>query len=216
MSVVGGWGPDEPTLNWIDPTPGGKRRQQRPALRPDVMEQFLAWREAMMHLVDRCRAATPRLAAAATSELEQVVVPRRRQVGVLSKRWVVEHRVQYGWVLAEWGIAGPPPGVRALHPLPAEPSDRLYLLTDGRIILRRFGPDVPRPIRAVDDADFVQIVHRDGLSDQLRRRLADLFDEAGMAAPFVPSRPSIDHADVWGKVARPGAPPPDNEGPASR
>lgn len=209
VSELGGPGTGYAGFGWIDPSsPGGKRRQQRPALSEDAMAQFLAWRRAMLHLVDLCRAAAPRLAGAAPQLFEEVAVPHRRQVGgVLAKRSVVVERVHWGWMMAEWGLAGASPGVRSLRRAPVEAADKLYLLSDGGIVLRLAGPNITRPIRFVDDADFVQMVHREGLSDQLRRRLAAVFDEAGMAAPFVPNRPSIDHADVWGKVARPGAAP---------
>lgn len=204
-SGSGGWNPGYAGFDWVDAPDGkGKRRQQRPALPAEVMDHFLAWRDAMMNLVDVCRAAAPRLAAAVPDRFEETIVPQRRRVGVLGKRWVLEQQVQWGWLMAEWGLAGPPPGVRALRPMPVESSDRLFLVADGRIVLRRAGPDVQRPVRLVDDADFVQIVHREGLSEQLRRRLVAIFREAQLAAPFVPNRPSIDHADVWGKVAGPG------------
>ncbi|MGH9082757.1 MAG: hypothetical protein ACRDWN_05370 [Acidimicrobiales bacterium] len=203
-----GWQPEFAGFDWIDaPSPRGKRRQQRPAPPPDAMEQFLAWRSTMLQLVDLFRAAAPRLAAGVPDRFEGLRMPRRRQVGVLAKHWVVDEHVQPAYVIAEWGLAGPPPGVRSIRPEPPQPSDRLYLLGDGRIALWRAGPNVQRSLRLVDDADFVQIVHREGLSEQLRRRLVSVFDEAELVSPFVPNRPSIDHADVWGKVARPSGPP---------
>ena len=206
MSVIrGNWPGSEIGFEWID-SPGGKRRQQRPALAPEAMEGFQSWRRTMLQVTDFCRASAPRLAVGAAELLEEVVLPHRREVaGLMKKRTVVEHCVHHGWLVSEWGRARPSPD----DPPDAEPepSDRLYLLTDGRIVLRRAGANVQRPVRLVDDADFVQIVHRDNLTEQLRRRLVDLFREAELSPPIVPNRPSVDYADVWGKVARPGSSP---------
>lgn len=207
MSIIrGNWPGSDAGFEWVD-SPGGKRRQQRPALTPEAMAEFGSWRQTMLQLTDFCRASAPRLAIGAAGLLEEVVVPHRREVsGLLKKRTVVERRVHHGWLVSEWGGAAPPPDAPAgAEP---EPSDRLYLLTDGRIILCRTGPNVQRPVRPVDDADFVQIVHRDNLTEQLRRRLVAIFREAELSPPIVPNRPTgVDHADVWGKVARPGRPP---------
>lgn len=206
MSTAGGGGTGYVGYGWVDATtPSGKRRQQRPSLPPAVLERFLVWRDSMLLLADRFRAAAPRLvtAAARSGDLVHVVVPQRRQGGLRGKRSAVEQQAFRGVLLAEWSLVRPPPGVRPLRPLPPEPSDVLYLLADGRLVLRRSGPDVLRPLRFVDDADFVQLVHREGLTEQIRRRLVALFRNAEMAAPFVPNRPHVDHADVWGKVARP-------------
>lgn len=212
MPVIRGSWPGSSGMEWIDPPgPGGKRRQQRPALPAEVMAEFLSWRKTMLQLIDRCRASAPKLAQGATSLLEDVVLPERRRVGALTKRSVVEHRVHRGWLLSEWGVATPPPD--APPDAEPEPSACLYLLTDGRVVLRRSGADARRRARLVDDADFVQIVHRDGLIDQLRRRLVALFREAELSPPVVPKRPRIDHADVWGKVARPSRPPAPENGP---
>ncbi len=205
MSVTGG-GTGYLGLDWVE-APGGKRRQQRPGLPPEVMEHFLAWRDTMLHVADRCRAEAPRLVAAAPPEQRtEITVPRRTQPVGRFKRSVLEAEVQPAVLLAEWGLTGPPPGVRALRPEPPEPSDRLHLLGDARIVLRRAGTNVPRPLRVVDDCDFVQMVHREGLTEQLRRRLVVMFRRAQLAAPFVPNRPGVDYADVWGKVARPDTP----------
>ena len=160
----------------------------------------------MLQVADFCRASAPRLAVGAAGLLEEVVLPHRREVaGLLKTRTVVEHRVHHGWLVSEWGRAEPSPDTPP--DTPPEPSDRLYLLTDGWIVLRRAGANVQRSVRLVDDADFVQIVHRDNLTEQLRRRLVGLFREAKLSPPIVPNRPSVDYADIWGKVARPGSPP---------
>ncbi|MGH9108293.1 MAG: hypothetical protein ACRDY3_02300 [Acidimicrobiales bacterium] len=169
------------------------------------MDYFLTWRDSMLHVVDLCRSAASKLAERAPSQTETLVVPFRRQVGgFLSKRSVVEPRPCDAWLLAEWGLARPPAGAAGDLPPEPEPLNRLYLLADGRVVLRRSGAGEEHPLRLVDDADFVQVVHREALSEQLRRRLARIFGEAELSAPFVPDRPRVNHADVWGKVARPG------------
>lgn len=167
------------------------------------MEKFLSWRRAMLQLADFCRASAPRLEAGASSLLEDVLLNHRRQVGFLSRRTVVDRRVHHGWLLSEWGVAAPPGDAEPATA--SEPSDCLYLLTDGRLVLHRLGADGQRRLRQVDDADFVQIVHREGLSEQLRRRLVELFREAELSPPIVPKRPAVDYADLWGRVARPGS-----------
>lgn len=200
MSVTGG-GTGYLGLEWVE-VPGGKRRQQRPGVPADVMEHFLDWRDTVLHVADRCRAEAARLVAAAPPEqVTEIMLPRRTQTAGRFKRSVLEAEAQPAVLLAEWGLTGPPPGVRALRPVPPEPSDRLHLLADAQIVLHRAGPNVPRPLRAVDDCDFVQMVHREGLTEQLRRRLVVMFRRAQLAVPFVPNRPGVDYADVWGKVA---------------
>lgn len=201
MGESGGRHPGNLGLGWIDPSsPGGKRRQQRPALGADQLDRFLSWRDAMLHVVDLCRAAAPHLAATMPDEFDQeVALPQRQESGLLVKRRGAHQRVHRAWLMAEWGLVGSASDRRAV---PAESADALCLLADGTIVRRQVRAADRRSVRVVDDADFVQMVHREGLTEQLRRRLVPLFRAAKLATPFVPNRPRIDHADVWGKVAR--------------